>query len=129
MLKLASCLSLAALPLIALSLPLDAAMLRGTAVQGTETSGLVQQVQKRGKKPPSNCSEPMKAEGKGRPTEGLAKSAAEKAWQDKVKSTLGDAYVDIKQAREIKHTCTTTPTLRLKRCEFTAQPCRKPTSA
>jgi hypothetical protein len=127
MLKAVAQLALVAVPLAALSVPLSAAMLPG--VRSPEPS-LVHEAQKRGKRPPSSsCTQPVTETGKGRITESLAKGVAEKAWQEKVRSIYGDAYVEVKHARDGRHRCSSTPTLRLKRCEFTAVPCRTPSSA
>lgn len=120
-------LALVAIPLADLATPLSAAMLPGA--RSLEPS-VVQQAQKRGKRPPSSsCTQPVTETGKGRITEGLAKTVAEKAWQAKVRSIYGDAYVEVKHARDASHRCSSTPTLRLKRCNFTATPCRPPSSA
>ncbi len=127
MLKAVAQLALVAVPLAALSVPLSAGMRPG--VRSTEPS-LVHEAQKRGKRPPSSsCTQPVTETGKGRITESLAKGVAEKAWQEKVRSIYGDAYVEVKHARDGRHRCSSTPTLRLKRCEFTAVPCRTPSSA
>lgn len=120
-------LALVAIPLAGLAAPLSGAMLPGA--KSLEPS-VVQQAQKRGKRPPSSsCTQPVTETGKGRITEGLAKTVAEKAWQAKVRSIYGDAYVEVKHARDASHRCSSTPTLRLKRCNFTATPCRPPSSA
>lgn len=127
MLRAVTQLALVAAPLAALTLPLSAAMLPG--VRSPEPS-IVHEAQKRGKRPPSSsCTQPVTETGKGRITESQAKGAAEKAWQEKVRSIYGDAYVEVKQARDARHRCSSTPTLRLKKCEFTATPCRAPSSA
>jgi hypothetical protein len=127
MLKAIAQLVLVAVPLTALALPLSAAMPPGLTLR--EPSN-VQQAQKRGKRPPSSsCTQPVTETGKGRITESQAKTVAEKAWQEKVRSTYGDAYVEVKHARDGGHRCSSTPTLRLKRCTFTATPCRAPSSA
>lgn len=126
MLKTITQLVLVAVPLMALTAPLGAAMLPG--MTSSEPS-IVHQVQKRGKKPPSSsCTQPVTEAGKGRITESQAKSVAEKAWQEKVRSVYGAAYVEVKHARDASHRCSSTPTLRLKRCDFTATPCRPPAS-
>jgi hypothetical protein len=101
MLKAVTQLALAAVPLAALTLPLGAAMLPGA--RSPEPS-IVHEAQKRGKRPPvSSCTQPVTETGKGRITEGLAKGVAEKAWQDKVRSIYGDAYVEVKHARDGRH--------------------------
>lgn len=126
MLKAIAQLALVAVPLTALAAPLGAAMLPGAIPR---EPSIVQQVQKRGKKPPSSsCTQPVTETGKGRITESQAKGVAEKAWQEKVRSVYGAAYVEVKHARDGRHRCSSTPTLRLKRCEFTATPCRPPAS-
>jgi hypothetical protein len=127
MLKAVVQLALVAVPLAALTLPLSAAMLPGAA---PPSPSIVHDAQKRGKRPPSSsCTQPVTETGKGRITEALAKGVAEKAWQEKVRSIYGDAYVEVKHARDARHRCSSTPTLRLKRCEFTAVPCRTPSAA
>ena len=126
MLKAIAQLALVAVPLTALALPLSAAMLPGATLREPPS---VQQAQKRGKRPPSSsCTQPVTETGKGRITESQAKTVAEKAWQDKVRSTYGDSYVEVKHAKDGSHLCSSTPTLRLKRCTFTATPCRTPSS-
>lgn len=126
MLKTIAQLALVAVPLAALSVPLSAAMLPGAR---SPAPSIVHEAQKRGKRPPaSSCTQPVTEAGKGRITESQAKGVAEKAWQDKVRSIYGDAYVEVKHARDARHRCSSTPTLRLKRCEFTATPCRPPSS-
>jgi hypothetical protein len=127
MLKAVTQLAMVAVPLGALTLPLSAAMLPGAR---TPEPSIVHDAQKRGKRPPSSsCTQPVTETGKGRITESLAKGVAEKAWQEKVRSIYGDAYVEVKHAKDGRHRCSSTPTLRLKRCEFTAVPCRPPSSA
>ncbi|MFM9849898.1 MAG: hypothetical protein ACKVP3_22425 [Hyphomicrobiaceae bacterium] len=124
MLKAIAQLALVAVPLTVLTMPLGAAVLPG--VTSSEPS-IVHRVQKRGKKPPaSSCTQPVTETGKGRITESQAKTVAEKAWQEKVRSVYGEAYVEVKHARGASHRCSSTPTLRLKRCDFTATPCRPP---
>ena len=126
MLKAVVQLALVAAPLAMLTLPLDAAMLPGARPPALSA---IHDAQKRGKRPPSSsCTQPVTETGKGRITESLAKGVAEKAWQEKVRSIYGDAYVEVKHARDGRHRCSSTPTLRLKRCEFTAIPCRTPSS-
>lgn len=126
MLRVVTQLALVAVPLAALTLPLGAAILPGTRL--AEPS-IVHEAQKRGKRPPSSsCTQPVTETGKGRITERQAKGAAEKAWQEKVRSIYGAPYVEVKQARDARHRCSSTPTLRLKKCEFTATPCRAPSS-
>ena len=126
MLKTIAQLALVAVPLTALTVPLSAAMLPGLR----SPDAIVHQTQKRGKRPSSSCaSTVVMVTGKQRITEGQAKGSAEKAWQEKVRFTYGELYLDLKNAREAIHRCTlTSPTLRLKRCEFTATPCRAPAS-
>jgi hypothetical protein len=127
MLKAIAQLALVAVPLTALALPLSAAMPPGVTLREPSS---VQQAQKRGKRPPSSsCTQPVTEAGKGRITESQAKTVAEKAWQEKVRSTYGDAYVEVKHAKDAIHRCSSTPTLRLKRCDFTATPCRAPSAA
>ncbi len=127
MLKAVTQLALVAVPLAALTQPLGAAMLPGAR---SPAPSIVHDAQKRGKRPPSSsCTQPVTETGKGRITESLAKGVAEKAWQEKVRSIYGDAYVEVKHAKDSRYRCSSTPTLRLKRCEFTAVPCRPPSSA
>jgi hypothetical protein len=127
MLKTIAQLALVIVPLTALTTPLSAAMLAG--IKSPDAS-VIHQAQKRGKRPPSSCASQMvMVTGKQRITEGQAKGSAEKAWQEKVRFTYGELYLDLKNAREATHRCTlTSPTLRLKRCEFSATPCRAPAS-
>ena len=128
MLKPMTQLILVAVPLMALTAPLGAAMLPGMT---SPDASLVHQAQKRGKRPSSSCaSTAVTVTGKQRLTEGQAKGSAEKAWQEKVRFAYGELYLDPKNAREAAHRCTlTSPTLRLKRCEFIATPCRAPSSS
>ena len=130
MLKTITQLALAAVPLMALTAPLGAAMLPG--MTSPHASMVDQaQAQKRGKRPSSSCaSNAVTVTGKQRVTEGQAKGSAEKAWQEKIRFTYGELYLDLKNARGAAHRCTlTSPTLRLKRCEFIATPCRAPSSS
>jgi len=67
----------------------------------------------------------VSAKGKQRPTRNLAEASARTAWAEAVRFAHGEQFIDIENARDVRYRCTiSSPTLRLRRCELIALPCR-----
>ena len=67
----------------------------------------------------------ISAKGKQRPTTKLAEGSARTAWAEAVRFAYGEQYIDLSNAVDVRYRCSTSsPTLRLKRCELIALPCR-----
>jgi hypothetical protein len=94
-----------------------------TLAQGEAGSQLMHKVQS------ERCSEDsMVATGSHRLSPRAARQSAARAWQNKVRSKLGEKFMDLGNARYKRYECTQTSNgvvLGLHRCNLSALPCRQ----
>jgi hypothetical protein len=94
-----------------------------TLAQGEAGSQLMHKVQS------GRCAEDsMFAAGSQRLSPRAARQSAARAWQNKVRSKLGENFMDLENARHKRYECAQTAkglVLGLHRCQISALPCRQ----
>jgi hypothetical protein len=75
----------------------------------------------------SRCAEGrISATGSQRLSVTAARRSAGRAWQDRVRSKLGEKFMDLENARDVRYECSQSARalgMKLRRCELNAVPC------